>query len=343
MFTSRHIPLHWELVKWIAILTLAAALAGLLTRIAGGTVVTPPTLRPPPAPALLPPAIHDWSTPMPSEEPPTVAAPRIASPSLVAGDPTLRLWRLLDLQRGGHVEEAVAEWQTIPLPRASEVWRHVALAQAHLAGGQLKDAAAALETADLFEPNHAVVHYYRGLLRLEQSRHAREWYDAIEASTRFVAFTPADPADVGPNTKSMYRLAAKQELELTIELAPRLVTDQLLTPTGWPDCAAWEPTVGDLLEALGADRLAARAHNALSYICLDQGQFEDAEEHLDAAAAGGMCIVYGYRDLETNFAATGRYGDAARAALKGLGHGASFTTSVKHVLEHAGQALRDIW
>ena len=341
MFTSRHMPWHWELVKWIAILTLAAALAGLLIRIAGGTEVAPPTLRPPPAPARLPPAIHDWSAPMPSEEPLTVAVPRIASPSIVAGDPTLRLWRLLDLQRGGDVENAVAEWQTIPLPRASKVWRHVALAQAHLASGQIKEAAAALETADLFEPNNAAVHYYCGLLRLEQARHAREWYyDAIETSTRFVAFTPAD---VVPNTKSMYRLAAKQEMELVIELAPQFAIDQLLVPADWPDCAAWEPTVGDLLDALGADRLEARAHNVLSYICLDQGQLGQAEEHLDAAAAGGMCIVYGYRDLETNFAATGRYGDAARAALKGLQHGAPFTTFVKHVLMHTGNALRDIW
>ena len=237
MITSRHLHLHWELVKWIAIVILAAALAVLLTQIAGGAEFPPRVIPAPPPPTLLPPAINDWSRPMPSVEPPTAAVPSSSAPSIVAGDLTLRLWRLLDLQRGGHVEEAIAEWQTIPLPRATEVWRHIALAQAYLAGGQIKEAAAALETADLFEPENAVLHYYCGVLRLEQARHAHEWYDAIETSTRFVSYFL--PTDVVPNTKSMYRLAAKQELELAIELAPRLVTDPLLAPTDWPDCASW--------------------------------------------------------------------------------------------------------
>lgn len=37
MHATRHEMLHWELVKWVAILTLAGVLAaGFATRIAGG-------------------------------------------------------------------------------------------------------------------------------------------------------------------------------------------------------------------------------------------------------------------------------------------------------------------
>jgi tetratricopeptide (TPR) repeat protein len=135
----------------------------------------------------------------------------------------------------------------------------------------------------------------------------------------------AMPAIV-PNTRGMYELAAMQELRKAIELAPELDLQTPLAPDVW---AAEDvkylplvtPTVGDLLAALGADRYPARAHNVLGMMYTERGLFEEAEEHLDAAAAQRMNGPTAYRELGAALEAEERYDDAVRVYLKAFRNG----------------------
>ena len=100
----------------------------------------------------------------------------------------------------------------------------------------------------------------------------------------------------------MYELAATLDFERAIELACALQLDEAIVPDRFPTSSALEPTVGDLLLALGADNFQAKAHNTLGYLFLKRGALEPAEQHMDDAVQGGLDVVYGYRDLGTNTA-----------------------------------------
>ncbi len=84
---------------------------------------------------------------------------------------------------------------------------------------------------------------------------------------------------VVPNSKSMYELAAMQELEKAVELSSNVDLQAALAPYATVPgdtelLPVVTPTVGDLLMALGADRFPARAHNMLGALCTDHGQLE---------------------------------------------------------------------
>ena len=107
--------------------------------------------------------------------------------------------------------------------------------------------------------------------------------------------------------------------------------------------AALEPTVGDLLLATGADNYVSKAHNTLSYLHLETGALEEAERHMDEAAAGGMSIVYGYEDLGEQYARRHRHADAARAYLKAMKHGRGKVTPARKAWENLHRTWEHIW
>jgi tetratricopeptide (TPR) repeat protein len=119
-----------------------------------------------------------------------------------------------------------------------------------------------------------------------------------------------------PNTKSMYELAATIDLEWSIEFSRFVRMDEGLLS----DCCAaepyGEPTVADLLSALGAEDFEAKAHNTLGTLFLERGALELAEQHLDRAAQGRLEVAAGYRELVDKYQACGRHLDALRAGLK---------------------------
>lgn len=246
------------------------------------------------------------------------------------------MWRALELQHGAKYDDAVAAWQSIDLPCETTVWKQVALGQAYLATTEIESASEVLLDAKDLDPENPVVHYFLGLLRLEQACVAEQWQDAVGPTV--TAFVAHRPTEIAPNSKSMYELTAVMELEEAIKLAPDVWMDQPLVPTDWPTRAALAPTVGDLLLAVGAKNFEAKAHNVLSYIYLEQDSLEMAEGHMDSAAAGGLSVV-GYAELGERYATAGRHTDAARAYVKAMNH-------TSHKLDSARKAwdnLRDAW
>lgn len=317
MFAERTMRWETELLKWILMLILATALAFvLLARTAAGAT--------PDAPRLLPGDMQ--------------GARPMTPPQMV--DPNEQIWEALRLQREGHAEEAIMAWKEVTLPIETEVWRQIAMGAAGLQLGQTEKAAEWLDAAEQLEPQNPLVHYYLALLRLDQARDAKEWHDAIgPTTTRLVAYRPRQ---VVPNTRGMYELAAMAEFEAAIANAAHLDRAMVLAMPDHRTTVTLAPvTVGDVLVALGAERFEGQAHYMLGAMCLDRGATTAAETHLDAAHAAGVDVVFGYEELGAMYEKDGRYGDAARAYLKGTGHDPRLLTPLRKVLENAAKALLD--
>ncbi len=322
MFATRPLRLEWEIVRWVVLLVLATALALMAVRVAAGADLTLPR-----EPALLPTDAIEAAQPMLTEGAPLV-------------DPNVQLWTILGQHQAGLAEEALAGWQKIALPCETEVWRQVAMGMANLQLGNLEAAAEHLDQAEQMEPQNPLVHYYIAILRMDQARHAKEWYDAVGPMTvRLAAYRPRD---VVPNTKGMYELNAMQEFEAAIAYAKNLNPTLVLA---MPDyrTPATEPvvTVNDLLPALGADKFEAQAHNMLGAMCLERGALEQAEAHMDAAHAGQLTVIFGYRDLGAAYEHNGRHADATRAYLKGIGNDPGLMYPLQKALENIGKAVLD--
>jgi tetratricopeptide (TPR) repeat protein len=299
-----------EFVKWMVLLMIAAIVATFLaTRIAGADS----------KPALLPPDMDRIAQPMPAMTRPFF--PEVGPP-LRTNDPNQVLWRIMELHRMGQVDEAIAQWQQVDEMCGAEVWRHVAVAAAYLQAGDLEKAEIHLDAALEMEPQNAPAHYFTGLLRLAQAKGARNWPDMIGPPAVMFISLPA----VVPNTRDMFELMAMQELRKAIELAPALDLEAPLAPDVW---AAEDvqylplvtPTVGDLLAALAADRYPVRAHNVLGMMYTERGLFEEAAEHVDAAAAERMNGPTTFRELGAALEAEERYDDAMRVYMKAFRNG----------------------
>jgi tetratricopeptide (TPR) repeat protein len=302
---------EWEAAKWIAILAIAAALAlfwGMRTA-ANATPLEP---------ARLP--VDPMVQPMP------------------AADPNITLWKILAQHEAGQPEEALTLWRDLQLTDAAAPWQHIAMGVAALQMDDLQAAAEHLFIAEELAPENPVTHYYLGLLRLGEARHARDWYDALgPAKVRFAAYRPHT---VAPNTRGMYELVAMQEFEAAIENAAHI--DRAMT-LALPDHRA-VPTVApvtviDLMRALQCEKFEAQAHNILGAMYLDRGALDQAEVHMDAAYDGGANVVFGFRDLAQQYEALGRNGDAARVYLKAMENEPGFVLPIKKVLENFGKAL----
>jgi tetratricopeptide (TPR) repeat protein len=330
MLLRQHVHQHaeWELFKWVILIVMASVIAlGVLTSVAGAADLAKVDREPAP----LPNEIADIAAPM--------VPMSVEQPSLAA-DLASQVWQALELQHAQKYDEAIAAWQAIELPRETTVWRQVALGQAYLATGEIESAAEVLLDAKSLESENPVVHYFLGLLRLEQAYVAEPWQDAAAPpATNFVAYTPAD---VVPNSKSMYQLTAMMELEEAIKLAPDVWLDEPLVPTDWPTRAALAPTVGDLLLAVSANQFEAKAHNMLSYLYLERGSLETAEGHMDSAAAGGLKVV-GYSDLGERYAEAGQHTDATRAYVKAMKHTVNKVAPARKAWENLRDAWQELW
>jgi tetratricopeptide (TPR) repeat protein len=330
MFIRQHVHEHteWELLKWMILIALACTLAlGVLTSVTGAVDLNKEDREPTPLPS----EVADLAVPM--EE------PRFEKPPAVA-DLAMSVWQALELQHNQKYDEAIAAWQTIDLSCDTAVWKQVALGQAYLATGEIDSATEVLLAAKDLRTGNPLVHYFLGLLRLEQACVADEWRDAVGLpETTFVAYKSTDAA---PHTKSMYQLIAMMELEEAIKLAPDVWADQPLVPTDWPTRAALAPTVGDLLLAVSADNFEAKAHNMLSYLYLDRGSLETAEGHMDSAAAGGLQVI-GYSDLGEKYAEAGQPTDAARAYVKAMKHSPNKVEPARKAWDNLRDAWRELW
>lgn len=330
MLVRQHVHEHteWELFKWMILIALASVIAlGVLTSVAGAAGLNSVVREPAPLSS----EVEDLAAPM--------GELRVEEPPLAA-DLAFRVWQALELQHNQEYDAAIGAWHAIDLPCETTVWKQVALGQAYLATGEIKSAAEVLFDAQALQPDNPVVHYFLGLLRLEQAYVAEQWPDAVgPPATTVVAYKPTD---VAPNTKSMYQLTAMMELEEAIRLAPDVWTDEPLVPADWPSRAALAPTVGDLLLAASANNFEAKAHNMLSYLYLERGSLETAEGHMDSAAAGGLKVV-GYSDLGETYANAGQHTDAARAYVKAMKHSPSKVEPARQAWDNLREAWRELW
>lgn len=302
MLVRPQVHQEWELLKWMTLLALAGVLTlAFASGIAGAGELRPPTDEP----GLLPGSIAELASPMGGEE-------EKQQPS--QDDVTMAVWRAIDAQHHEEFETAIVLWEGVQMPCETEVWKHVALGQAYLATDEVEQASTELALAKKLDPENAVVHYFLGVLRLQQAWVADEWNDA--EGPRTTILVSHTPDDVVPNTKSMYRYTAIIELEDAIKFAPRLHLYRSLVPDDWPTRAAMAPTVRDLLLAARADKFVAKAHNMLGDLYLRQGSLDQAETHMDDAVAGGLNVVFGYTELAEEYEKDGRHTDAMRAYMK---------------------------
>jgi hypothetical protein len=128
------------------------------------------------------------------------------------------------------------------------------------------------------------------------------------------------PDDVVPNSRSMYRMLARVELEKAVGLAAQVDLDEPLTPE-YDNYVALRPTVRDLLVAMDVENFPARAHNMLGPLCIEDGVLDEAEMHIDAARDAGLFVGYSYVDLVTEMEKQGHWLDAARVSAKAVDHG----------------------
>lgn len=373
MLGQRHMHLEVEMLKWLAVFALAGAVAlALVSRAYGGEVVQQPQV-----PGLLPPDMERLAEPMDEVTLPTLPDagvvglgergldekgvaegglmeegpddahwPKSSARGDILSERNAQLWAVLEFHRQGQVEQALEAWADIALPCESEAWRAIAMSAAYLSCGQLNDAVATLDTAERLDPDNPVLNYYLGVLRMQQAAAAPAWYDATgETPTRLVAWVPRQ---VTPNNKSMYELAAMTSLQRAIDMSSYLEQNRLLIGSESDayqesSMSQMPPMVYDLLVAIGADNFEGKAHNLLSYLCLDRGWLEEAERHMDEAAETGLPILYGYSDLGNRYELAGRNLDASRSYLKQLGHGGSVIEPAGKVYSNLRKALIDMF
>ena len=354
MMSQRHMHLEVEMLKWLAVLALASALALVMASQAfggergfGDEVGATRSI-----PGLLPSDMERLAEPMRD-----VAIPADLDGSepnegeFAAGEDFLsqwntRLWTVLDLHRQGQVEQAIEAWSDMPLPCESEVWRFLALGAAYLQCGQLDDAVAMLDAAEGLEPDNPVLHYYVGILRMQQAATTPQWYDATgETPARFVAWVPRK---IAPNSKSMVELAAMTAFQRAIDTSVYLEQNRLLIGSdvdGYQESSMSQmpPMVYDLLVAIGADNFEGKSHNMMSYLCLDRGWLDQAEQHMDRAAETGLAIPYGYGDLGERYELDGRPADAARSYLKQMAQGGPVVAPAQKFYDNLRKALIDMF
>lgn len=332
---------QFELVKWIAIVILAVALAALFLAIT--------TANPGDRLQALPPEVETWAEPMPPEAAlpePVPMFPQQVEPPAAPDLLKINAWKAINHHRLGQVPDALQAWEKAPLPGELDLYRQVAMAAAWIEFGDLEKAAGALENARTFDANHPIIHYFTGLLRLEQAATALEWEDAVGPKKTMLVSYRAVPFDVVPNSRSMYRMIAGIELEAAINNADRVEMGLWLVPTFEP--TAWErgmvlsPTVYDLLDALGAATFEGDAHHILAHLNLENGNADRAEHHLDQARELTVPIIFGYKDLGDLYTGQERFWDAGRAYLKAVETGHQDTLTCSKVVESWFQALHSL-
>jgi tetratricopeptide (TPR) repeat protein len=308
VITNRHlVTLEMEFIKWVLLAILAAALVLVLATVAAADPMLP-------EPARLPGDMNEIAQPIvPDVKPffPEMAPYPVRDPADVAA----RIWMTLEHQRAGCVAEALAGWQGIYLGGGAEIWREIAMGAAYLQAADVDQAALHLDAARAMNPEHPVVAYYTGILRLEQAAAAvRVPDDAPGLHLRMVAFVP----ERGEQARQQYQLEARQELLMAIAGADMIWLDERLVIGDRVEEEMVVPRVGDLLVALGADNFVGQAHHLLFGVELDLGATTAAEEHLDLAVATGIAPLLGYEELAEAYLEQDQPADALRATRKDI-------------------------
>lgn len=331
MFPARSMNgMSWEIVKWIALAILALALTLMLTH-----------GMPAAEPGQLPAAIKQMSRPMDVE-------PRIGTGVVdpAAMPPEMwfeRIWGILEHQRAGRFEEAVAGWRETPLDEPHSVWRELALGQALLQLGNLEGAESHFMNARDRDPENPVVHFLLGRMRLTQAAVAREWLDAV-GPIRWVAYVEASPGThVPPHNKSLYELMAIYHFETSLEFVHLLHEEEPIVAGDPWSTLALEPRVRDLLPVLGADQLAAQAAEALGFLYLEHDRLNESEAMFGRAVEEGANERFGYESLGGAYERNGMPVDAVRAYAKALTQGGPLLGPAKKLLRNLGHSFDDLW
>lgn len=329
MFTTTHVSKQSDVVRILILAVFAAILALLLPAwIRGSSGASEPDVPP----GLLPTAETQAALPLQDAHSAVVPATTTTAAEEVK--------RLLLAHREGRLEDAIAGWKEVSLGYPVEVWKYVALGAAHLQLGNWAEAADALDAASRLEDGNPLVHYYTGVLRLEQAAATHDWNDAVgPQTTRLAGWVPREAI---PNSRSNYRMVARQELERAVLRADCVDPAQPLVPD-YGMTREPSPTVGDLLIALRAEHFEANACHVLGGLYLDEGMLSDAEKHFDRAAELGTTIPYGYQELGAAYAAEHRHGDAMRAYAKAIQQDPNSAPARRELLENFGRALIESW
>jgi tetratricopeptide (TPR) repeat protein len=342
MFTARPYPRMSREALWMAILAILAFAIILLmsVKLAGAAAPQPPRLLPQLA-AQWQEAIHQFRAGNFIEAHDRMQAVQDTflplTPTELPADRGMSAWDAIMAQARGQHHRAMLAWNLIDLPAEMRAWKHVAVAAMHLEEGRNDEAAEELATAQLFDPDNAVVDYYLGILHIQQADEAIDWPDYVhESKVRLVAYAPK----VVPNTKGMYELTAMRDLQRAVEAAACMDRDLPLIPAEWTTEPELRPLVADLLSAIGATDFETNAHQMLATLFLDRGVPELAEEHLDQANDLGARVPFVYNDLGDFYEAEGRHADAARAYLKGVRNGPDRIGALMRFLQNAGDSLR---
>jgi hypothetical protein len=335
VITNRHlVTLEMEFIKWVLLAILAAALVMVLATVAAAA---DPMV---PEPARLPGDMNEVAQPLVPDVKPFFPETQ-PYPQRDPAEVAARIWMTLEHQRAGCVAEALTGWQGIYLGGNAEIWREVAMAAAYLQATDVEQAALHLDAARAMNPEHPLVAYYTGILRLEQAAAAVRVQDDIPGlQLRMVAFVP----ERGEAAREQLQLAARQELLAAIGGADTLWLDErLITGNHAMEEQLVVPRVGDLLVALGADNFVAKAHHLLFGIELDRGATFDAEQHLDLAVAAGIAPLLGYEELAEAYLDQEQPADALRATRKDLAANYPELWQAGQELKAALTDLRDGW
>ena len=306
MITTRHMTAEVELVRWLLLVAAAVALVlAIATALAAANPMKEPNLLPDDMGIIAKPMTPAAARPFFPEDPPGRRLP--------PAEAAARLWMTLDSHRAGCIAEALAGWRQIRLPEETAHWREVAIGAAYLRVGDQEHAAVHLGKARELAPDHTVVAYFMGLLRLEQAATTERLPDVPKGRQEWlVTYSPAEDNEE-------YEILAMIELRQAIAGARDIRLDeQLLANDQEIEEVVNMPRVADLLAALGADNFAGKAHNMLFGLLLERGELADAEFHLDRATDTGLAALYGYQDLATAYLDQGRRPDALRVAAKDL-------------------------
>jgi tetratricopeptide (TPR) repeat protein len=329
MFVQAKTHAEIDVLRWLALLIVAGALALLLVGTAMGTDgVRPPGLLPPDAPTT--------PLPYPSSDQPQLESLR--DPFGLAAE----LWKAIELQQSGNIDAAIATWEVIRLPHETEHWRLLMLGVAHMQNGNMPKALDALDDSKWRMPDNPLVYYALGLAALQQADVADEWYDALELDPfRLANYSP----ERVPMTRSMYRLAATMAFERAIELARYVDLDQTLLPAAWvlPEgnshsVALMVPRVRDAVAVFHGERFEGRSHLGLALLHMERGGLKHSELHLDKAADLGEATGEEFRELAEQYETEGCSADAMRANLKAFAHGGG-VASLQDAWHSFGKAM----
>jgi hypothetical protein len=316
MYATRHESLEVEFLHWLLLIVLAIATVLLVASALGAA-------EPMPTPRLLPEGIGTWAKPLAPETPkpyfPESPPPRSMPAAQAAAD----LWTILDNHRAGRASDALAGWQRLGLPDVTAHWREIARGAAYLQLGDLERAEWHLFAARQLAPDQAATAYFLGVLRMEQAAQAMRVPDGHEPIDAMVAYH-AESLAAQSKERSLRQQILRDEMQAIGELETAIgqvrglfAREALLLADNETYESVVIPTVGDLLDALSADRLAGRAHHLLFGLELKHGQLPAAEFHLDEAAKEDLPVLYGYQDLAMAYATAGMHADAIRTYSKG--------------------------